>query len=189
MDTPSSLLDEGDQEFLLDVARATIMGYVTNGKIPLFETEDPRFKEKRGAFVTLHEKRGALRGCIGYVEPIKSLLETIVEMSIACSTRDPRFDPVTADEFSNLDLEISVLTPLEEIRDVDRISVGQHGLMIKKGYFSGLLLPQVATEYRWDRRQFLRETCRKAGLDGDAWKEADAKIFIFSAQVFGRSLM
>jgi AmmeMemoRadiSam system protein A len=189
MDTPSSLLDEGEQEFLLEVARATIMEYVTNGKIPRFETDDPKFEEKRGAFVTLHEKRGALRGCIGYAEPIKSLLETIVEMSIACSTRDPRFDCVTADELPSLDLEISVLTPLEEIRDVAGISVGQHGLMIKKGLFSGLLLPQVATEYRWDRRQFLKETCRKAGLDVDAWKEADVKIFVFSAQVFGRSLL
>ncbi len=154
MDAPSSLLDEREQEFLLEVARTTIMEYVTNQRVPRFKTDYPRLEDKRGAFVTLHERSGALRGCIGY-----------------------------------LDLEISVLTPLEEIREVEEICVGKHGLMIKKGFFSGLLLPQVATEFGWDQRQFLRETCRKAGLDADAWKTSDAKIYIFSAQVFGRSLL
>jgi AmmeMemoRadiSam system protein A len=110
-------------------------------------------------------------------------------MAIACSTRDPRFHPVTSDEFPKLDLEISVLTTLEEICDFEKICIGQHGLMIKKGLCSGLLLPQVAAEYGWDRQKFMRETCRKAGLHADAWMEPEATVLIFSAQVFGRSLV
>ena len=112
-----------------------------------------------------------------------------IDMAVACSSRDPRFQPVTPDEFPNLHLEISVLSPLDEIHDVERIQVGKHGLMIRKGTASGLLLPQVATEYGWDRRRFLEETCRKAGLETGAWKESDARIFIFSAQIFGGSLL
>ncbi|UCD59185.1 MAG: AmmeMemoRadiSam system protein A [Candidatus Hydrogenedentota bacterium] len=183
------MLEEDEQQFVLDIARRTIIEYVTNGTTPEFTTDNPKLKKKRGAFVTLHEKSGALRGCIGYVEPIKPLVQTIIDMSIACSTRDPRFYPVTPDEFANLDLEISVLSPLEEIRDAGKVQVGEHGLMIKKGYSSGLLLPQVATEFGWDRDQFLEETCRKAGLENNAWKEPDAKLYIFSAQVFGGTLL
>ncbi|RJP72662.1 MAG: AmmeMemoRadiSam system protein A [Candidatus Abyssobacteria bacterium SURF_17] len=189
MDAPLQLLDDSEQQFVLDVARKTIIEYVTNGQTPDFASANTKFSQKRGAFVTLHEKSGALRGCIGYVEPIKPLLQTITDMAIACATRDPRFEPVTPDEFPNLDLEVSVLTPLEQIRDIGKIQVGKHGLMIRKGYYSGLLLPQVAAEFGWDRAQFLRETSRKAGLPGDAWKESDAKLYIFSAQVFGGSLL
>lgn len=189
MDAPQQLLDESEQQFVLDVGRKTIIEYVTNGQTPEFTSADPKLNQKRGAFVSLHEKGGALRGCIGYVEPIKPLLQTIVDMAIACATKDPRFDPVTPDEFPNLDLEVSVLSPLEHVRRVEEIQVGKHGLMIKKGYYSGLLLPQVAVEFGWDRAQFLRETSRKAGLSADAWKESDAKLYVFSAQVFGGSLL
>jgi len=189
MDSPEALINEDEQRFVLDVVRKTIVEYVTDGNTPEFTTDNSKFIQKRGAFVTLSEKSGALRGCIGYVEPIKPLLQTIVEMSIACSTRDPRFRPVTTDEFPNLDVEVSVLTPLEKIRDVETIEIGKHGLMIKKGSASGLLLPQVATEYGWDRDRFLQETCRKAGLKKDAWEESDADLSIFSAQVFGGSLL
>jgi len=189
MDAPQNLLDEHEKEFLLDVACKTIIEYVTNGTTPDFTSDNPKLDRKCGAFVTLHEKSGALRGCIGYVEPVKPLFQTIIEMAIACSTRDPRFHPVTSDEFPNLDLEISVLTPLEEVLNVEEIRIGEHGLMIKKAGSSGLLLPQVATEFGWDRHEFLRETCQKAGLEKNAWKEPDAKLFAFSAQVFGRSLL
>jgi len=189
MSASQHLLDEHEKQFLLDVARKTIIGYVTNGATPDFTTDNPKFDRRCGAFVTLHEKSGALRGCIGYVEPIKPLLQTIIEMAIACSTRDPRFHPVTSDEFPNLNVEISVLTPLEEVRDIEEIRTGEHGLMIKKAGASGLLLPQVATEFGWDRHEFLQETCQKAGLEKNAWKEPDAKLFIFSAQVFGGSLL
>ena len=189
MDVPQNWLEEHEKEFLLDVARKTITEYVTKGETPDFTSDNPKLERRCGAFVTLHEKSGALRGCIGYVEPIKPLLQTIIEMAIACSTRDPRFQPVTADEFPNLDLEISVLTPMEQIRDIEKIRIGEHGLMIKKAGSSGLLLPQVATEFGWDRHEFLKETCQKAGLEKSAWKDPDAKLFVFSALIFGGSLL
>ncbi len=189
VDAPRQLLDENEQRFLLDIARQTIIQYVTTGKILEPATDNPKFKQPCGAFVSLHEKSGALRGCIGYVEPIKPLLQTIIDMSVSCSTRDPRFYPVTQDEFPNLDLELSVLGPLELIENPACIKVGEHGLIVKKGAYSGLLLPQVATEFGWDRVQFLKETCRKAGLPSNAWKDPETKIFVFRAQVFGESLL
>lgn len=189
MEAPEQLLEEAEQRFLLDVARKTIIKYVTEGKAPEFTTENPKLMEKRGAFVSLHEKNGALRGCIGYVEPIKPLLHTVADMAVSCSTRDPRFHPVTPDEFPNLDLELSVLSPLEELKDPQKVVVGEHGLMIKKAPYSGLLLPQVATDFGWDRQQFLSETCRKAGLPPDAWRESETTLYAFRAQVFGESLV
>jgi len=189
MDSPHDALNEEEKEFVLDVARKTIIEHATNDKTPEFTTDNPKLTRKGGAFVTLHEKSGALRGCIGYVEPVKPLLQAVVDMAVACSSRDPRFRPVTPEEFPKLDIEVSVLTPLEEVKDFEKIMVGTHGLMIKKGGLSGLLLPQVATEYKWDRTEFLKQTCTKAGLETDAWKKPDAKLYIFSAQVFGGSLL
>jgi len=189
MDAPEALLNEDEKEFLTEVARKTVIEHAENGSAPEFTTDNPKLDRKSGAFVSLHEKNGALRGCIGYVEPIKPLLKTVTNMAVACSSRDPRFQPVTPDEFPNLNIEVSVLTPLEEISDAETIRVGEHGLMIKKGQASGLLLPQVPVEFGWDRHRFLEETCRKAGLEPGAWKEPDAKIFVFFAQVFGGSLL
>ena len=189
MDAPREALDKDEREFLLDVARKTIIGHTENGAKPAFESDNPRLCFECGAFVTLREKGGALRGCIGHVEPTKPLLQTVMDMALACSCRDPRFKPVVPKELPNLELEISVLTPLEEIHEPDGVCVGRHGLLIKKGGASGLLLPQVATDYKWDRRKFLDETCRKAGLKAGAWKAVDARLFVFSAQVFGGSLI
>ena len=137
-----------------------------------------------GAFVTL-KKQGRLRGCIGLIEGKKPLYETVEEMAQTAAFKDPRFRPVKEDEFKELDIEISALTPLRQIEDVNEIEVGRHGIYIVKGFHSGLLLPQVATEYNWDRNTFLRETCVKAGLPLNAWKDKGTKIFIFSASVFG----
>ena len=139
--------------------------------------------EPRGAFVTLH-KHGALRGCIGYVEAIKPLYKTVQEMAIAAAFQDPRFPGLKADEFNNIEIEISVMSPLEKITDVNKIEVGKHGIIIKSGFNSGLLLPQVATEQGWDRDTFLEHTCYKAGLPGNIWKKPDTEILIFSAEVF-----
>jgi len=189
MDAPEALLNEDEKKFLTEVARKTVIEHAENGSAPEFTTDNPKLNRKSGAFVSLHEKNGALRGCIGYVEPIKPLLKTVTDMAVACSSRDPRFQPVTPDEFPNLNIEVSVLTPLEEISDTEKVRVGEHGLMIKKGQASGLLLPQVPVEFGWDRHRFLEETCRKAGLESGAWKEPDAKIFVFFAQVFGGSLL
>lgn len=148
------------------------------------EFKDEIFKEKRGAFVTLHIN-GRLRGCIGYIAGIKPIPETIIDMAIASAFKDPRFPPLKREEFEKIDIEISVLTPIERVNNIDEIQVGRDGLIISNGYRQGLLLPQVATEYGWNREQFLEHTCYKAGLPGDAWKWKDTKIEKFSAQVFG----
>ena len=161
----------------------TIEDRVKGMKTPRADVLTESLKEKRGAFVTLH-KRGQLRGCIGSIQPTKPLHQTVEEMAAAAAFNDPRFESLTAKELKEIELEISVLTPLERVRDVKDIEVGKHGLYIKKGFFSGLLLPQVATDYNWDRITFLQETCHKAGLPQNAWKDKDAEIYLFSADIF-----
>ena len=148
-----------------------------------FKVDAPVLKENRGAFVTI-TKNGQLRGCIGYIEGRGPLHKTIEEMAEAAAFRDPRFRPVTEKELPDLEFEISVLTPLRRLTDVNEIEVGKHGIYIKKGWNSGLLLPQVATEYGWDRQTFLEHTCQKAGLPSNAWKDKNAEIYIFSADIF-----
>jgi uncharacterized protein len=138
--------------------------------------------EKRGAFTTLHVD-GKLRGCIGYVEPTHPLIRTIAETARAAAFDDPRFSPVTADEVSGLEIEISVLSPLRPI-DPQDVVVGKHGLVIAKGNRRGLLLPQVPAEWGWDRETFLAQTCKKASLPLDAWQQG-AEIQAFTAEVFG----
>jgi AmmeMemoRadiSam system protein A len=130
-------------------------------------------------------ERGRLRGCIGYVSAVQPLYETIRGAAISAALKDPRFPPVKKDELDQLTYEISVLSPFHRIYDTDQIEVGKHGLMICKGHNEGLLLPQVATDNDWDRLTFLQQTCRKAGLPLDAWKDEKTDIFVFSAFVFG----
>ncbi|MFH1069293.1 MAG: AmmeMemoRadiSam system protein A, partial [Candidatus Glassbacteria bacterium] len=148
----------------------------------------PVLAEKRGAFVTIKE-RGQLRGCIGMIVGMRPLVETVSEMAVAAAARDPRFNPVTVDELALLEVEISALSPITPVGDVSRIQVGRDGLIVRRGQFQGLLLPQVATEYGWDRDTFLAQTCRKAGLPPDAWKLKDTEISSFSAEVFGEKEM
>ncbi len=176
-----SLSDE-EKRILLKVARESIKEHLTGirGNYP---DPTPNLMTKCGAFVTLH-KHGNLRGCIGYVIPIKSLYETVKEMAVSSAFQDPRFPPLREDEFEHIDIEISALSPLRTINDINEIKIGTHGILIKKGYNSGLLLPQVATEQGWDLETFLTNTCYKAGLPGNCWKERDTKIEIFSAIVF-----
>ncbi len=176
-------LNEEDKKVLLKTARQAIANALANKKNPIVESESPILKEKRGAFVTL-TKHGMLRGCIGYVQAIKSLDQTVIEMAQAAAFRDPRFPAITADELDDLEIEISVLTPIREITDINEIEVGKHGIIIERNGYSGLLLPQVATDYGWDRETFLEHTCNKAGLPTDAWKKEGTKIRIFSADVF-----
>lgn len=177
-------LTEQDKELLLRIARKSIESGFSGGERPRFKVESTTLEKKMGAFVTL-KKQGRLRGCIGFIEGKKPLYETVEEMAQAAAFKDPRFRPVKKDELEDLDIEISALTPLRQIEDVSEIEVGRHGIYIVKGFHSGLLLPQVATEYNWDRDTFLRETCAKADLPLDAWKDKDTKIYIFSASVFG----
>jgi len=141
------------------------------------------YKEKCGAFVTLHIN-GNLRGCIGYIEGVRPIPETIKEMALSSAFRDPRFAPLTAAEFKKIDIEISILSPVEKVENIDEIVVGRDGLIISKGYNRGLLLPQVPVEQKWDRDTFLTHTCFKAGLPGDIWKNRGVEIEKFSAQVF-----
>jgi AmmeMemoRadiSam system protein A len=142
-----------------------------------------KLNEARGAFVCVKIK-GMLRGCIGCIEARGPLYKTVGEMAAQAAFCDPRFPPLRSEESEQIDLEISVLTPFQDLRDPSAIEVGKHGLMIRKGSHSGLLLPQVATEQGWTRTQFLEWTCQKAGLSKDAWKDPDTQIQIFSADVF-----
>lgn len=176
-------LNEADKKVLLKTARKSIENTLANKGNPKVKSDSPILKEKRGAFVTL-TKNGMLRGCIGYIHALKRLDETIIEMAQAAAFRDPRFPPVTKDEINELEIEISVLTPIKEIDDVNEIEVGKHGIIIERSGYSGLLLPQVATDYGWDRETFLEHTCQKAGLPTDAWKKEGTKIKIFSADIF-----
>ncbi len=176
-------LTEEEKKTLHHIAKSVIESKARGTALPEFRIESSILKENRGAFVTL-QKRGQLRGCIGYIEGHGPLHKTIEEMAEAAAFRDPRFSPVKEKELPELDIEISVLTPLKRIKDVNEIQVGKHGIYIKKGWLSGLLLPQVATEYRWDRQTFLDHTCQKAGLPSTAWKEKETEIYIFSADIF-----
>jgi len=176
-------LTEEEKRTLHQIAKTVIENKAKGKAVPDFKIESTTLKENRGAFVTI-QKKGQLRGCIGYIEGHGPLYKTIEEMAEAAAFRDPRFSPVKEKELPELDIEISVLTPLKKITNVNEIEVGKHGIYIKKGWFSGLLLPQVATEYGWDRQTFLEHTCQKAGLPSNAWKEKDTEIYIFSADIF-----
>ncbi|MFH1874053.1 MAG: AmmeMemoRadiSam system protein A [Pseudomonadota bacterium] len=180
----SKELTQQEQQVLLQLARDTIIQWVTKQTRPPLPEAKGVLGELRGAFVTIH-KSGQLRGCIGNMIGRAPLVETIQEMAIAASTGDPRFPPVSTVELNQIDIEISVLSPLQEIRDVNQIEVGRHGILMSRGVHSGVLLPQVATEYGWDLITFLRHTCLKASLPENAWQDPKTKIEIFSAQVFG----
>jgi AmmeMemoRadiSam system protein A len=176
-------LSESEKETLRQIAKTVIEHQAKKKPVPALDIDSPVLEEHRGAFVSLH-KKGQLRGCIGYIEGRGPLHKTIEEMAAAAAFQDPRFNPVTEKELEDLDIEISVLTPLKRIADVDEIEVGRHGIYVKKGWCSGLLLPQVAAEYGWDRKTFLEHTCQKAGLACDAWKDRETEIYIFSADIF-----
>ena len=176
-------LADDEKQALLRIARASIQAELAGKKPPVVKGQGT-LEEKRGAFVSL-KKRGRLRGCIGFIEAKKPLARTVEEMAVAAAFHDPRFEPVRREELKDLKLEISVLTPLRKVGDVGEIEVGTHGLYIRNGSRAGLLLPQVATEYGWDGDTFLKETCRKAGLAPDAWRDPETEIYLFSADVFG----
>jgi AmmeMemoRadiSam system protein A len=176
-------LSDEEKKELHRIARTVIETKARRSHVPGFAPSTPLLGEKRGAFVSIY-KKGLLRGCVGSVEPVAPLHKTISEMASAAAFNDSRFRPISEDELPHLVIEISVLTPIEEIKDPEAVKVGLHGIIIRKGGRSGLLLPQVASERNWDRRTFLEETCRKAGLPRDAWKDDDTRIYIFSADVF-----
>jgi AmmeMemoRadiSam system protein B/AmmeMemoRadiSam system protein A len=175
-------LSEQEKEQLLQLVYSTVDLYVREKKFPVFRPNSANLQKKCGAFVTLN-KGGKLRGCIGFIEPVLPLHQAVMQASVYAATRDARFKPVTSDELDDLDVEISVLTPLRKIINPNMVTPGKHGLVIAKDGKRGLLLPQVAVEHNWTRETFLERTCLKAGLPRDAWRTG-ADIFVFEAIVF-----
>jgi AmmeMemoRadiSam system protein A len=176
-------LSPEEKETLHEVAFQAIRCRCLGEPMPDIEVEAPRLKEPGAAFVCIHKGRD-LRGCIGVLEARMPLWETIRKMAVEAAFGDPRFCALATDELDKIDIEISVLTPMRRISDPSEIEIGKHGLFIRKGFRSGLLLPQVATEQDWDREQFLKWTCCKAGLPEKAWKQKGVELYVFSADVF-----
>ena len=181
--TEGMQLNQGDKELLIKVARASIQAHLQNQAVPPLKEMPPELCQPRGVFVTL-QRQGRLRGCIGYLEAVKPLFQAVQEMAAAAAFHDPRFQPLGQDELADLEIEISVLSPMRLIKNVEEIKVGEHGLYVQRGLDRGLLLPQVAVEYHWDRTTFLQQTCCKACLPADAWKDPATRIYVFSADIF-----
>jgi len=179
------LLNKEQKERLLEIARTTMETYIREGKTLEFEEADTVLNEELGAFVTIH-KKGQLRGCIGNMVGKGPLYLTIRNMTIASSTQDHRFRPVKEDELKDIDVEISVLSPMKKIDNPDEIVVGRHGVMVQSGIAGGVYLPQVADETGWSKEEFMNSLCaHKAGMPADSWETGKCDIYIFTAEVFG----
>jgi AmmeMemoRadiSam system protein A len=178
------MLNTKQRKRLLDIARDSLETYLkTNKKLEVDET-DPALVKKNGAFVTLHA-HGQLRGCIGNIIGNQPLYLTVRDMAIEAGVGDPRFSPVKPEELKDIEIEISVLSELERIDDPLSIQLGTHGVLVKRGFNSGVFLPQVATETGWSREEFLSYLCsHKAGLYPDAWKDKSTEVYVFTAEVF-----
>ena len=170
--------------YLLETARQAIIHRVREQPFQPKPVEDQSLNVCSGCFVTI-KQNGHLRGCIGNFQSQQPLYREVATMAVAAATQDPRFPAMKPGELDNFSLEITVLSPLEKITDINQIEIGTHGIYIIKGLNRGVLLPQVATEYGWDRETFLRQTCAKAGLIDDAWQHPDTEIYIFSGQIIG----
>ena len=178
------MFTETQQRALIEIARDAVRAGVA-GREPRVAIEN-EFPDASGAFVTL-KKHGELRGCIGTLECRRGLAEEVARVAVSAALEDPRFAPVSPAELDDLDVEVSVLGPLEPIDPADpsAIEIGRHGLVVELGPRRGLLLPQVATDWQMDRDTFLAHTCAKAGLPADCWRRG-AKVYRFAADVFGR---
>jgi uncharacterized protein len=179
------MIDDRVKQELVEIARAAVTAAVKGSAADVPHLADP--PSASGAFVTL-KSHGQLRGCIGTLECRRAIDEEVARVAVSAAREDPRFDPVRPAELPDLEVEVSVLGPLERIDplDPDAVVVGRHGLVVEQGWRRGLLLPQVAPEWGWDREQFLEQTCRKAGLPLDAWRHG-ATVYRFEAEVFGES--
>lgn len=186
------LLSEQDGSLLVHLARKAIKTYLTESKLIQPPELDEALKEKRGVFCTLkNHVNGNLRGCIGLPYPTMPLGKAVIEAAVSSATNDPRFPKMTLDEFDEVVLEITVLTPPEKLecppeQIPEKVQTGKHGIIIKQESASGLLLPQVATENNWNSEKFLEMTCWKAGLEKNCWKESD--VFLFEGQVFKETM-
>jgi len=178
-------IDPHATRFLLALVRETIQCRLNGEPLPSPEPDDQLLLEPRGAFVTL-KIDGRLRGCIGHVIGVAPLWQAVRDNAIAAAFEDPRFEPMREDELLHTHIEISALTPLRRV-EFDDVIVGRDGVLLEKGMARGLLLPQVAVEFGWDRETFLDHTCRKAGIEPGCWRHPDTIISTFSAQVFGEN--
>lgn len=180
------MLTPNQRTQLLSIARTSIESALNGERVRVDASSvDPELTRPSGAFVTLHTPDGDLRGCIGTIQPVAPLYQAVSSNAIAAAFRDPRFHPLEREELPQIHIEISVMSPIEVVTDTGTIEVGRDGLIISRGSRAGLLLPQVATEWGWDRETFLSQTCTKAGLPPDAWRRPDCRIERFSAEVFG----
>lgn len=179
-----AMLSQAQRKRLLEIARSSIDTYLkTGGKLKVTET-DPALQKEMGAFVTLHS-HGNLRGCIGHIEGSGPLYLTVRDMAVEAAVGDPRFPAVKASELGDIEIEISALSPLERVDSADKIKLGIHGVIVKKGFRSGVFLPQVATDTGWSKEEFLSQLCaQKAGLSPDAWKDKSTELYVFTAEVF-----
>lgn len=175
------MTSEADRKSILDLARRTIVAAASGEKLPPVPDREV-FRREGGAFVTI-KKGGSLRGCIGHFTGTGSLGKTVVEMAASAAVRDPRFSPVEPEEVENLEIDISLLSPMIPA-DPENVIAGEHGVYIKLGFRSGTLLPQVAKEAGWDSETLLSHTCLKAGLPSDSWRREGVQIFTYTAEVF-----
>jgi AmmeMemoRadiSam system protein A len=179
-------LSEADRRVALQLARMAVAEAVSHRKLPDTFPREGAFAERRGVFVTLHV-RNRLQGCIGVIEANEPLGEAIVRCAGSAALEDPRFAPMKPEQLGELSIEISLLSPVEPIVP-EAIEIGRHGLFVRLHAQRGLLLPQVAIEHRLTREQFLEETCRKAGLPREAWRDPEAQLFGFTCEVFSERL-
>jgi len=173
-----------EKKTLLKIARDTILARLENKTAPEFSVKARNYNLHAGAFVTLHLKTGELRGCIGQMFSEEPLYKTVIEMAQEAAFDDPRFTPVTPAEMKELKIEISVLSPLQRIPTADKIKLGTHGVLVKKGPYSGVFLPQVAVETGWGLEEFMNNLCAgKAGLREDAWKDKNTELYVFTVAI------
>jgi AmmeMemoRadiSam system protein A len=175
-------LDETERQELLRLAHSAIEAAVGGGPAPELRLDSKALREEGAAFVSIYVG-GRLRGCVGATARSEPLYATVIHVARGAALRDPRFPSLTADEMPRVRIEISRLSPLSPIR-AEEVDVGRHGLCVSHGDARGLLLPQVARRYGWDRLRLLEETCLKAGLPPDAWRDPEAQLFAFEAEVF-----
>jgi len=178
-------LSDPGQRTLLGIARESVHSFLQGSALALPEIESGELAELRALFVSIHSGE-ELRGCVGNLYPASPLFRSTGDCAISAAVGDPRFAPLALSELPNVTFEISVLSPMERIRDVSEIEIGEHGVLVAKGRHRGLLLPQVAPQYGWDRERFLEETCRKAGLNAQDWKDG-ATLSRFTAAVFSEN--
>lgn len=175
------MFNDKQKRELLSYARNVIRKKLTGESY--LTPEDEAFSEHRGIFVTL-QKRGNLRGCIGYIRPYKNILDSIHDMALAAAFEDPRFAPLGKHELDDISIEISILSPMKVLTDTDEIEIGRDGLYLQHPHGSGLLLPQVAPDWGWNKEEFLRQICHKASLPAGSYLDSTAKLFSFTAEIF-----